>query len=375
MLTNKILVPTLISFLLFIQGCSDKKEEQSVIKEITKSTVEINTIQKINYPIWVDFSGKTQAVKNVNITSRITGELEMIHFNDGDQIDKNQLLFSIDKTKYKTILAQKNALLQKDIASLELSTANFNRYKPLVEKGLATQEKLDQLQAEQKQLEATITADKANVKQAKLDVEHCQIQSTITGKIGKALVDVGNIINTGDKLAHIVQTDYLYVNFSPSSSTVSLIKAYKSQENPTVKVLINTQSKQPIELNGEIDFIDNISNQETDTVAIRAKIDNNKQLLFPGTFVELKMFITDKIPLIALNPNFIAQGQLGTYVFVVDKNNKIQKKQIKTSYSNSDLIIVEEGLEVGDKVIVSDTNKLKVDQIVETKEVTNKVTY
>jgi len=375
MLTNKILVPTLISILLLIQGCSDKKEEQSVIKEITKSTVEINTIQKINYPIWVDFSGKTQAVKNVNITSRITGELEMIHFNDGDQIDKNQLLFSIDKTKYKTILAQKNALLQKDIASLELSTANFNRYKPLVEKGLATQEKLDQLQAEQKQLEATITADKANVKQAKLDVEHCQIQSTITGKIGKALVDVGNIINTGDKLAHIVQTDYLYVNFSPSSSTVSLIKAYKSQENPTVKVLINTQSKQPIELNGEIDFIDNISNQETDTVAIRAKIDNNKQLLFPGTFVELKMFITDKIPLIALNPNFIAQGQLGTYVFVVDKNNKIQKKQIKTSYSNSDLIIVEEGLEVGDKVIVSDTNKLKVDQIVETKEVTNKVTY
>jgi len=374
---RKILALGILSTVLLFQGCGDKKEEtkQKVQKEIVNQTVEINTISKVKYPIWIDFSGKTEAFQNVNITSRVSGELEKIHFQNGDKIEKNQLLFSIDKTSYETTLAQKEATLQKNIASLNLSVANVKRYEPLVRKGLATQEKLDQLQAEQKQLEASIKADKALVKQAKLDIEYCDIKSTISGNIGKALVDIGNIINKGDKLANIVQTKSLYVNFSPSSKNVILIKKYKSQIKPTIKVLVDIDEKTALELDGKIDFIDTVSNTQTDTVDMRAIIHNDKELLFAGTFVELKMFLTDKIPLIALNPNNVSQNQLGSYVLVVDENNTIQTRQIELSYSNSDLVIVEKGLDEGDKVIVSDIAKLKNSQQVVLKEVPNKIKY
>jgi len=373
---STILAFGIISSLLF-QGCSDKKEEQKEVvkKEIVLKKVQINTIEKKTYPIWVDFSGKTQAVQNVNITSRISGELEKIHFKSGQKVKKGDLLFSIDKTFYQTTLAQKEALLQKDIANLNLSIANLDRYSPLVKKGLAPQEKLDQLEAEKKQLEATIKADKAMVKEASLDLQYCDIVATIDGNIGKTSLDIGNIINTGEKLANIVQTNFLYVNFSPSSKSVSLIKKYKSQINPTVKVIIDGENKNSTELIGKIDFIDTISNEDTDTVDIRAIIDNKDGLLFAGTFVELKMFITDDIPLIAIHPNTISQNQLSSYVLVADENNKLMTKQIKISYSNKDLAIVEEGLNIGDKVVVSDITKLNNNQEVLIEEVPSKINY
>lgn len=374
---NIILICSLISGLLFFQGCSDKKEEQTKIvkKEPVKQTVEVNTMKKISYPIWVNFSGKTQAVQNVNITARVSGELEKIHFKSGQQVKKGQLLFTLDKTSYETTLAQKEALLQKNIASLKLSNANVKRYEPLVYQGLAPQEKLDQLIAEQKQIEAGIKADKANVKEVKLDIEYCNVKATVDGNIGKTIVDIGNIINKGDKLAKIVQTSSLYVNFSPSSNNVTLIKKYKSQINPTVKVILDTQNEETIELTGQIDYIDTVSNEETDTVDMRAIIHNEEGLLFAGTFVELKIFITDKIPFIAVHPNNISQNQLGSYLLVVDKNNKVKTRQIKTSYSNKNLSIVDEGVQEGDQVIVSNITKLKNNQEVILKEVPNKINY
>jgi len=372
-----ILALSMIISLLFFQGCSDKKEEQTktVKKEVIKQKVQINTIQKIAYPIWIDFSGKTQAVQNVKITARVSGELEQVHFKSGQKVQKGQTLFTLDKTSYETTLAQKEAILQKDIASLKLSNSNVKRYTPLVEKGLAPQEKLDQFIAEQKQVEATILADKANIKEIKLDIAYCNIKATIDGSISKTLIDIGNIVNIGDNLANVVQTKSLYVNFSPSSKNVTLINKYKSQVNPTVKVILDAQNEKTIELTGKIDYIDTVSNEQTDTVDIRAIIDNEKGLLFAGTFVELKMFITDKVPLIALHPNTISQNQLGSYVLVVDDNNKITTRQIKVSHSTKDLVIIDDGLDVGDKVVVSNITKLKNNQEVLLDEVPNKIKY
>lgn len=371
----KFLTIGILFSILFFQGCENKKQEikKEVKKEIVKQTVEINTMKKIAYPIWIDFSGKTQAVQNVNITSRVNGELKKIHFSNGDTIKKDQLLFTIDKISYKTILEQKEAVLQKDRASLKLAKTNLKRYTPLVKKGLTSGEKLDQLIAEQKQIEATIKSDKASVDQAKLDVEYCDIRATIDGDIGKALIDIGNIVNKNDKLANIVQSKSLYVNFSPSSKNVSLINRYKSQIKPIVKVIVGSQSKEPIVLTGKIDFVDTVSNTQTDTVDIRAIIHNDKKLLFAGTFVEIKMLLTDKLSLIALTPNNISQNQLGSYVLVVDKDNKIKTRQIEVGYTNSKMSIVSEGLNEGDKVVVSDITKLKNNQEVISKEIKNKI--
>ncbi len=360
-------------FILLFSACefNQKVEEKKiVIKEPDPIPVNVYTIKKETYPIWIDFSGKTESVDEVMVTSRVRGELKNILFKAGSVVKKNQILFGIDKREYQAIWEEQNAILQKDKASLNLANSNVKRYKPLVAEQLAPREKLDELIATKKQLEATIRADKASLSKAQLDLDYCDIKATINGKIGKELYLLGNIINVGDSLAKIVQTKFLYVNFHPSSHEVSLIKRYKSEENPKVKVILDSGN---IVVNGAIDFIDNVSNTSTGTVAMRAKIDNKDDLLLAGTFVRLKLFVTDKLPIIAVEPNQISQNQQGEYVLIVNKKNEIESREIKVRYANNDLSIIAKGLKEGDKVLVGTIAGLSDGTKVLVKEVTNPI--
>lgn len=365
-------LPIVLILLLVFLGCEKKEEKKVETKEIKKIEVEVNKITKSTYPIWVNFSGKTEAFKNVEVTSRVNGELKEIYFKAGDEVKKDQLLFKIDDSQYKAILEQKIAGLQKDEASLNLAISNVNRYKPLVKDGLAPREKLDELVATQKQLQAVVNASKASIKQATLDVEYTQIKATIDGKVGQNLLDVGNLVNaTSTVLTKIVDSKKLYVNFNPSANEVSLIKKYKSQDNPTVKVKL--ENNDSIELKGSIDFIDNTTNQSTGTVLMRAIIENEDNIIFPGTFVEIKLFITDEIPVIAVHPNTLGQNQLGTFVYVVNTENKLETRQVEIQYSNEDIAIIKSGLNEGDNVVVSDITKLGNGMLVNATVVENKI--
>lgn len=350
-------------FILFIPlflflGCEKKETKDEQPKEIKKVEVKVNVLKKETYPIWVDFSGKTEAYKSVDVTSRVSGELKEIFFKSGDDVKKDQLLFKIDDSQYKAVLEQKVASYNKDQASLNLAISNVKRYKPLVQDGLAPREKLDELIATQKQLQAIVDASTAGIKQAKLDVEYTEIKATIDGKIGQNLIDVGNLVNaTSTVLTKIVDSKKLYVNFNPSAKEVSLIKKYKSEENPRVKIKL--ENNELIELKGYIDFIDNIANETTGTVLMKAIIENQDNIILPGTFVQIKLFITDEIPVIAIHPNTLGQNQLGTFVFVVNNENKIETRQVEVQYSNKDLAIIKDGLNEGDRVVVSDITKLK----------------
>ncbi len=375
-MNKKILTPIFIATsLFFLTGCNDKKEEQKVEikKESPKTEVQVHTIKKETYPIWVNFSGKTEAKNNVFVTAKVAGELKEVYFKAGEQVKKGQKLFKIDDRAYQTVLSQKKASLQKDRASLNLAIANVKRYKPLVEKGLAPREKLDELIASQKQLQAVVNADSATIKEAQIDVDDTVIKASISGKIGKSLIDIGNNVSTSDKLVNITQSNDLYVNFNPSSKEVFLLNQYKSEKYPKVIVLPEDIDNLDLGLKGKVDFIDSVTDEKTGTVAMRATINNEKELLFPGTFVNIKLFVTDKIPVIAVHPNNLSQNQLGFFVYTVDTNNKIKKKQLEVEYSNKDIAIIKSGLEIGDKIITSATNRLKENQEVQTSEVANPI--
>jgi RND family efflux transporter MFP subunit len=373
---KKILLSAFIaSSLLVLSGCNDKKVEEKKIqvKEVKKAEVQVHSIKKETYPIWVNFSGKTEAKNNVSITAKVAGELKEVYFKAGDTVKKGQKLFKIDDRSYKAVLSQKKSSLQKDRANLNLAIANVKRYKPLVQKGLAPREKLDELVANQRQLQAVISSDNATVKEAQIDVDDTVIKASISGKIGKSLIDIGNNVSTSDKLVNIIQSKDLYVNFNPSSKQVFLLNQYKSEKYPKVIVLPEDIENIDLGLKGKVDFIDSITNETTGTVGMRANINNEKELLFPGTFVNIKLFVTDKIPVFAVHPNTLSQNQLGFFLYTVDSENKIQKTQVKVEYSNKDLAIIKSGLSSGDKVIVSATNKLQENQEVIVNEVANPI--
>jgi len=343
---------------LAITACSETKEKEVVV-ETKPIEVKVHTLKREIYPIWAKFSGKTQAVDEVTVLARVSGELQKSFFKAGDMVKKGQHLFTIDKSKYQTIWDEKNSILEKDKASLALAKANVKRYTPLVKEMLAPLEKLDELIASQKQLEATVKADEAALESAKLNLEYCEVKATISGQIGKEMVLMGNIVNSETKLAQIVRTDELYVNFNPSANEVSIIQKYKSQEKPKVKVYLKGKKNIKLELDGEIDFIDSISSTSTGTVAMRAKVFNPQKLIFPGSYVEIELLIKDNASIVAIDPDQIYQNQQGQYIFIVDNNNTVKVKPIKPIFSNNDMSILSYKEYEGDRVVAETLSFLK----------------
>lgn len=367
----------LVLVLIFSLGCGTKEEKQDTVKkEVPKKEVEVYVVKDEKVPIWIEFSGKTKAYQNVDVIARVKGILEKKFFKAGDIVKKGDLLFKIEDSQYSAILEQKEASKKKNEASLKLAISSLERYKPLVEKELATREKLDQLIAQKEEIEALIKANMSEIKQAKLNLEYTNVRASIDGIIGKAMIDVGNVVggsSESSKLATIVRSNPLYVNFTPSGYDTFLINKYKSEKNPKVKVFIPSR-KEIKYYEGNVDFIDNKTNDSTGTVSMRAVIDNPDYSLLPGTFVQIKLFISDDLPVYVLSPKNIMENQLGSYVYVVDDKGKIKIKQIKIVYgTNQMLIINKKSLNKGDKVVVSATKKLREGMEVDFKEVKNPV--
>ena len=349
---RKVIHVTILVFSLWlISGCGTEKKDETV--DITEAPIQVNvhTLKKEKYPIWIYFTGKTQAFDEVDVIARVSGELKAYHFKPGQQVKKGDLLFTIDKSEYQAAWDQKNAILEKDKASYALAKANVKRYTPLVKEQLAPREKLDELTATLKQYEATIRSDEAALKRARLDLEYCDIKASIDGQIGKPLVLTGNIVPAGTVLSKIVDSKKLYVNFNPSAREVALIKRYSKSKKPEVKVGIRGDDKITEILKGKIDFIDNISNSSTGTVAMRAVVDNEKGLIFPGSFVSIELFLGE-YDVLAVHPDQISQDQEGSYVYVVNADNEVHAVHIKPLFGNNDLMLVGDSLKPGDRVVV-----------------------
>ena len=374
MVLKKTSIFILILIIFFSFGCEKKVEKKVEKKEIPKIEVKVYSIKKEKIPIWVDFSGKTEAYRSVAVVARVKGNLEKRFFKPGDHVEKGDILFKIEDSEYKAVLDQHKASKRKNEASLKLAISTYERYKPLVEKELATKAKLDELVADNEQIEALIKADEATIRQAKLNLDYTTVKATTDGMIGRNFVDIGNMVGTNSensKLAVIVKSDPLYVNFTPSGDDSSLISKYESEKNPKVKVYIPSRREGELEIyTGKIDFVDNKTDDSTGTVSMRAVVKNPKNTLLPGTFVEISVFVTDEIPIIALSPLNIMEGQLGSYVYVVTKEGKIKTKQIKTEYGSKNIVIISsKSLNDGDKVVVSPTRKLRNGMDVIVKEV------
>lgn len=345
---------------LMTSGCQ-KKEEVQAAPPVTK--VEVMTLRNAPLPIWAEFVGKTQANKSVDVVARVKGRLEKVHFTPGQYVNRGDLLFTIEPTDYSAQVDRDKAQLQQDRASLQLAKTDVERYRPLVEKDLAPREKLDQLIAKQKEIEAMIKADQAVIAQANLSLSYTQVRAEISGRIGRNLIDVGNLVGSSSEnslLTTIVNDNPMFAYFSPTNVQMQRMYKYRSSTSMKVKA---SQPDAMIEgktevYNGVVDFINNVTDETTGTVSMRAALENPKGTLFSGAFVDVKMFITDKLPVVAIPPSSVSENQLGSFVYIVDANNTLKVVQIDSEFSNKSMFIIKSGLKAGDKLVVSSMLKL-----------------
>jgi RND family efflux transporter MFP subunit len=358
---KQLLKITLVTSLFFFLGC----EEKVIKKSTPPPPLKINSInvQKDKFPIWVQYTGKTKASSQQEVRARISGRLEKIFFKDGQIVKKGDPLFLIEQAQYKAALNAAKATKARDEATLKLTIADVARYKPLVNEGLAPRATLEQYEARFHELTAQIQADNAKIEDAKLKLSYTQIKAPISGKVSARLVDVGNLVGYGEStlLTTILQTNPLYAYFAPAEKDVQIIQKYRSKDILNAFIEVRSSNENIIKtkhLKGSIDFSDNTVDPMTSTVTMRAKIDNSTHSILPGTFVYVNVFITDKIDFILIPPQTILEDQLGKYVYTI-KDNKAKRTAVKTGYTSRYYIAVDEGLEVGDKLIVNGFMKVR----------------
>jgi len=362
----------LIPLILTFYGCNDSKEKTATVEEKIFD-VNIITLQKKPVPLWVRYTGRTKASNKQEVVSRVSGILEERYFKDGEFVKKGQKLFKIQQDEYIAALNAAKAVLQEDQAALQLAQANVNRYAPLVKDGLAPRATLESYQAQRAKLKASILGDKAKIKEAELNLSYTIIKAPTCGKVSARRVDVGNLVNanSSEVLTTIVKTNPIYAYFSPSQNDVMMFNKIATSMKPYAFVELNTPFGAK-RFNGFVDFSDNVVDPLTSTITMRATIKNPKNELLPGSFVYVNIFVTDKIPFIMIPPYVIMQDQLGKYIYIVDKNNKVKRVDITTGYRTKYYASVKSGLKDGDRVIISSLLKIRPGNSVKAIDMTEK---
>jgi RND family efflux transporter MFP subunit len=351
---------TLLTLSLSFSGCKESVVEKKAPPPLAVNTI---TITKEKFPIWLQYTGKTKASSEQSVRARVAGRLEKVFFEDGAMVNRGDTLFLIEQNQYKSALASAKALKAKDIATLKLTEADVNRYKPLVKEGLAPRATLEQYEARYNELTAQIDADQAAIDEAALQLSYTEIKAPVSGRVSARLVDVGNLVGYGDVtlLTTIVKTDPLYAYFAPSEADVQLIQKFRSKDilDAFIEVASNNESViQSKRLDGTINFADNTVDAMTSTISMRAEIDNPEGSVLPGTFVYVNVFVSDQIDFFLVPPQSIFENQLGKYVYTV-KDNKAVQTIVETGYASRYYTVIRSGLNDGDQLIINGFMKLR----------------
>ncbi len=365
----------IFSSLIIFSACSTEKP-QKVKKEMPPLNVETITIAKKKFPLWMQYTGITKASSDQEIRARVSGRLEKVYFKDGAYVKKGDKLFLIEQSQYKSNLQSAKAKKEKDKASLTLAIADVERFKPLVKEGLAPRATLEQHQARKGELIAAIASDEASIKNAELELSYTIIKAPVSGHVSARRVDVGNLVGYGEStlLTTITQSNTIYAYFSPTESQVQKIYKFRSREELPAFIEVRGQGEDILKrkrLNGFVDFSNNTVDPLTSTISMRATIDNHSLSVYPGTFVYVNIFITDKFDFILIPPQSIFEDQLGKFVYTVSSDNKAVRTSVTTNIRSRYYVGIESGLKDGDKIVISGFMKIRKGTLLNPKDLTD----
>jgi len=336
-------------------------------------TVEVaNPISKEIYPTY-DTTGRIEAQKSVDIVARVNGWLQERYFQEGDRVKKGQRLFLIEPDEYVLAAKSARASVNENSAVYKNSEIDLKRAEELLKQDLVSREYYDNALTDRNKYRAALDGSIAELKKANLNLSYTNITSPMDGRIGKAIVSVGNYVtpSTG-VIAQIYTTNPMKVIFPLKSGDFIELKKYYI-ENPkdesTVSVLLKLADGSTYEKEGKIEFVDNKVDENTGTVTMRAVFENPDELLVPGDYVNVTIRVNHphKVMLI---PQSATKTDVGTgyYVWTI-KDGKAVKKDVVVNNNYKNHWIVESGLDYDDVVVMKGIQDIyKSGQPLKTKE-------
>jgi len=310
---------------------------------------------------YIDFTGNTAAIDTVKLVARVEGFLEKIHFKDGAIVKKGDLLFTIQQSQYKAQLIQAEAQVASSKAQLWHASTEYKRYGALLAKGAASATEVDQWHAEQLSAAASLAAARAQVILAKLNLGYTEVHAPFDGKMGRHLVDPGNLAGAGGQqttLAEINRINPIYVYFTINENDLLRIVAQNPQarqgflKDTVVPAYYGLVNERGFPHRGRLDFASIAVTPTTGTLQMRGIFPNDTLVALPGLFARVRVPALRKREALLVPGDAVSFDQQGEYVLVVDDKNIVERRSVKTGQQLGDKLVIEDGLLASDWVIV-----------------------
>ena len=312
---------------------------------------------------WEDFAGRLQSPKTTNIQARISGVITETPFKEGALVREGDILFVIDDRPFKADLDNKKATVAKDAAQVDLTAAQLARSQRLLQTHVVDQQDYDIAQANYRQAQAQLAADKAAQETSELNLEWTRVRAPITGLVSKIDVTVGNLITggvgNGTPLTTLVSVDPLYCYVPVPERTLLRYQIAARQRNQQavrdakIGCAVQLEDETDFPHKGMIDFIDNSVDPNTGTVQVRGVFQNPNEFLTPGLFARMRIEGGGPYKALLVPDAAVGTDQNERYLMTVDASGTVQTRPVKLGRLFGELRVIEQGVDAADRVIVN----------------------
>lgn len=347
------------SFILFQENADAKAN--STASAPPAATVDVAHVVSQTITDWQEYSGRLEAIDQVDVRPQVSGKLIAVNFKDGSLVNKGDLLFTIDPRPFEAELNRAKAQLASAEAQVTYSSANLGRNQRLIQSNAIAHQELDQAQNEARSANANLQAAKAAVETARLNLEYTRITAPVSGRISRAEVTVGNVVSAGNGaqvLTSLVSVSRLYASFDVDEQTY--LKYISNQRNSgQVPVYLGLANESGFSREGYISSIDNNLNTTSGTIRVRATFDNPKGVMLPGLYARIRLGGGQPRAAILISPTAIGVDQDKRFVVVVDAKNQTAYREVKLGAQQDGLQIINSGLQVGDRIVVNGLQRIR----------------
>jgi multidrug efflux system membrane fusion protein len=340
---------SLFVFSLTLVACGDKKAANA--PPATKNVLVTN-VQSMDVPVQLHEFGRLSSPESVNVQPQVSGRIIEVHFVEGQEVKKGDLLFVIDPRPFQADLEQSQGQLKSDQAQLALNQRNLQRDEQIGQQRFVSSQQIDTDRAQVENLQGAVAKDQAAIDLAKLNLEYCYVRSPNDGRTGRRLVDSGNYVATGGAtLVNIQLQDPVHVDFTISENDLARLRENMA-EGHTMKVEVVTPSKPEVIKTGKLSFLDNSVSTQSGTALLRATIPNPDRYLWPGQYVNVTLTLQILKDASVVPNQTVQMGGKGTYLFAVNPDQTVEQRLVTQGVKYQDLVVVSQGVKPGETVVV-----------------------
>lgn len=319
-------------------------------------------VARRDVPIWLEGIGSVQAFNTVTVRPRVGGSLDRVHFEEGQMVEAGDVLASIDPRTYQSTLDQAITRKAQNDAQLENAARQLERLRILVEGNAESRQMFEQQEALVAEYAARQQGDQVAIDAARLDLDFTTVRAPLSGQTGIRQVDAGNLVtaNQPTGLVVITQVQPINVNFTlPQQNLAALSAAIRPGGEPMKVEALGEDGKVLGE--GALELIDNQIDPATGTLRLKAKFSNENLALWPGQFVSARVLVETRRDTLVVPPEAVQPGLDGPFGYVVKADQTVEARELKTGlrFDEGRSIVIDEGLEAGETIVVTGHSKLR----------------